>query len=326
MKSNYLNIACLIYAAFIFQWVGCTTSDSPSPSTAENDNTGQPRIGLVMKSLANEFFSTMQEGAIQHQLANQSYELICNGIKDETDLARQVALVEEMVASGVNAIVIAPADSKALIPTLRRAMQAGVVVVNIDNQLDKSIMEQESVSIPFVGPDNRSGSKMVGSYLADQLRPGDQVAILEGKTTAFNGVQRRLGFEDAARDAKLEIVTSQSADWETNKANALTISILSEYPNLTAIMASNDSMALGAVAAIKSLNRTGQVKVVGFDNITAIQELIRNDIVLATADQHAAELAVYGIEAALQQLSDQNAELLDVQTPVDLITKETLEQ
>ena len=166
---------------------------------------------------------------------------------------------------------------------------------------------------------------MVGSYLADQLKPGDQVAILEGKTTAFNGVQRRLGFEDAARDAKLEIVTSQSADWETNKANGLTISILSEYPNLSAIMASNDSMALGAVAAIKSLNRTDQVKVVGFDNITAIQELIRNDIVLATADQHAADLAVFGIEAALQQLGDQNAELLDVQTPVDLITKETLE-
>ena len=94
---------------------------------------------------------------------------------------------------------------------------------------------------------------MVGSYLADQLKPGDQVAILEGKTTAFNGVQRRLGFEDAARDADSEIVTSQSADWETNKANGLTISILSEYPNLSAIMASNDSMALGAVAAIKSL-------------------------------------------------------------------------
>ena len=145
------------------------------------------------------------------------------------------------------------------------------------------------------------------------------------KTTAFNGVQRRLGFEDAARDAKLEIVTSQSADWETNKANGLTISILSEYPNLSAIMASNDSMALGAVAAIKSLNRTDRVKVVGFDNITAIQELIRNDIVLATADQHAADLAVFGIEAALQQLGDQNAELSDVQTPVDLITKETLE-
>ena len=67
------------------------------------------------------------------------------------------------------------------------------------------------------------------------------------------------------------------------------------------------------------------MKVVGFDNITAIQELIRNDIVLATADQHAADLAVFGIEAALQQLGDQNAELLDVQTPVDLITKETLE-
>ena len=92
---------------------------------------------LIMKSLANEFFSTMAAGAEAHHSEHaDQYELLVNGIKDESDLGRQVAFVDEMVAAGVDAIVIAPADSKALVPALRKAMKAGVVVVNIDNRLD----------------------------------------------------------------------------------------------------------------------------------------------------------------------------------------------
>jgi ribose transport system substrate-binding protein len=101
---------------------GAAVSEVPSKDApAANEQGTKPRIALVMKSLANEFFSTMAKGAEQHQAANPGqYELVSSGIKDERDLGRQVALVEEMVASGVDAIVIAPADSKALVPVLRR--------------------------------------------------------------------------------------------------------------------------------------------------------------------------------------------------------------
>src|SRR5205809_6118399 len=108
-----------------------------------------------MKSLANEFFSTMADGAKKHQAANAAnYDLIVNGIKNETDLAEQVNLVEQMIAQGVNAIVIAPADSKALVTVLRRAKDAGVLVVNIDNKLDADVLKQAGLQVPFVGPDN----------------------------------------------------------------------------------------------------------------------------------------------------------------------------
>ncbi|MBR9802419.1 sugar ABC transporter substrate-binding protein, partial [bacterium] len=151
-----------------------------------------------MKSLANEFFSTMAKGAEQHQSEHaDEYSLVVNGIKDERDLSRQVALVEEMVASGVDAIVIAPADSKALVPALRRAQKAGVVVINIDNRLDADVLAQEGISIPFVGPDNKAGARKVGEFVAGQLQEGDAVAILEGIRTSFNGQQRTAGFEQA---------------------------------------------------------------------------------------------------------------------------------
>src|SRR6218665_2930601 len=107
------------------------------PSASSTADSGKPKVALVMKSLANEFFSNMAEGAKKHQESHSGdYELLVSGIKNETDLAEQVNLVEQMVAQGVKAIVIAPADSKALVPSLKRAQQAGVLVINIDNKLD----------------------------------------------------------------------------------------------------------------------------------------------------------------------------------------------
>ena len=108
---------------------GCKPATTPAPGDA-----GKPRVALIMKSLANEFFLTMENGAKAHQLAHAAdYDLIANGIKDELDVSRQIDLVEQMIAQKVSAIVIAPADSKALVPVCKKAQQAGITVVNIDN-------------------------------------------------------------------------------------------------------------------------------------------------------------------------------------------------
>ncbi|QDV62093.1 sugar ABC transporter substrate-binding protein [Crateriforma conspicua] len=305
---------------------GCRPSSTTTSTDADGtgDN-GKPRVALIMKSLANEFFSTMADGAQAHQEENaDDYALIVNGIKDERDLSRQVALVEEMVSSNVDAIVIAPADSKALVPALRRAQQAGVVVVNIDNRLDADVLKTEGITIPFVGPDNRAGAKKVGQYLANQLNGGDQVLVLEGIRTSFNAQQRREGFQQAMAEAGVEIVDSQSAEWEMSKANTIASSMLSEHPNAKAILAANDSMALGAVAAVRSAGRSDDVMIVGFDNISAVQQAIIDGKILATADQHGDQLAVFGIEAALKMLRDPDTKPEDVETPVDLIHQQTL--
>ena len=293
---------------------------SPAESPATGTDEPRPRIALVMKSLANEFFVTMAEGARKHQAEHaDDYELVVNGIRNESDITQQVALVEQMLAQGVQAIVIAPADSRALVPVLRRAHAQGVVVVNIDNKLDDAILTEANLHVPFVGPDNRAGARMIGEVLAGRLKRGDQVAILEGIPTAFNAQQRRLGFEDAMRAAGIDVVAVQSARWEQDQATAVAAALLREHPGLDALLASNDNMALGAAAAVRQAGRTGQVHVVGFDNIAAVRQLLEDGRILATADQHADRLAVYGIEYALEILRG-SASPGDRQTPVDLIT------
>jgi ribose transport system substrate-binding protein len=304
---------------------GCSQPDAKGPAAGPQPGaTGKPRIALVMKSLANEFFLTMETGAKEHQKQHAAeYDLLCNGIKNEQDVAAQSDIVEQMIAQKVNAIVIAPADSKALIPVCKKALDAGIVVVNIDNQFDAEVLAQKGLKLPFVGPDNRKGARLAGECLAKKLKAGDAVAIIEGKPTAYNAQQRKLGFEDAVKAAGLTVAASQSADWEMDKANQVVGSLLPARPELKALLCANDSMALGAVSAVRAANKGDQILVVGFDNISAVQKLLKEGKVLCTVDQHADKLAVFGIEYALEILKTK-ATPADKETPVDLITVESL--
>ena len=312
---KYTRLICLCTALFVL--TGLLTGCAKKPETA-----GKPRIALIMKSLANEFFKTMEDGARKHQQEHASeYDLITNGIKDEQDVAKQIDLVEQMIAQGVDAIVIAPADSKAMVSVCKRAADAGIVVVNIDNKFDAAALAEKHLKLPFVGPNNRTGARLAGEVLAKELKPGDKVAIVEGAPNAYNAIQRKLGFQDAMKGFK--IVTSQTGNWETAKANQVVSGMITEHPDLKGILCANDNMALGAVAALKEAGKLDSVAVVGFDNIAAVQQLVKEGKILATVDQHADQLAVFGIEYALQMIKEKGTPA-DKETPVDLITAETL--
>ncbi|WP_422422164.1 sugar ABC transporter substrate-binding protein [Pseudomonas sp. GZD-222] len=285
----------------------------------------KPKVALVMKSLANEFFLTMEDGAKAYQKEHAAdFDLVSNGIKDETDAGNQIRIVEQMIVSGVNALVIAPADSKALVPVVKKAMDAGITVVNIDNRLDPEVLKSKNLSVPFVGPDNRKGARLVGEYLAkEKLKAGDQVGIIEGVSTTTNAQQRTAGFKDAMETAQIKVVSVQSGDWEIAKGNAVAASMLNANPDIKALLAGNDSMALGAVSAVRAAGKAGQVQVVGYDNINAIKPMLKDGRVLATADQYAAKQAVFGIEAALKMLKKEKTDVdADnvIQTPVELVT------
>jgi ribose transport system substrate-binding protein len=318
-----LPFAGRVLAVAMLTAVTATTS-LPAISAESSD---KPKVALVMKSLANEFFRTMEDGAKAYQKENaDKFELISNGIKDESDTSNQIRIVEQMIVSKVNALVIAPADSKALVPVIKKAVDAGITVVNIDNQLDPEVLKSKGISVPFVGPDNRKGAKLVGEYLARDLNPGDEVGIIEGVPTTTNAQQRTAGFKDAMEARQMKIVSVQSGDWEIAKGNAVAAQMLNAHPNLKALLAGNDSMALGAVSAVKAAGKTGQVKVVGYDNIKAIQPMIADGRVLATADQYAARQAMFGIDVALKILKGEKVDSVDgvIVTDVTLITKPNL--
>ena len=305
--------------------LACTALAPLTATEAYAQSAKKPRVALVMKSLANEFFLTMENGAKDYQAHNAAkFSLITNGIKNETDTAAQINIVEQMIDSHVDAIVLAPADSKALVPVVKKAVDAGIVVVNIDNRLDPDVLKSKNLNVPFVGPDNRKGAEKVGDYLAKKLKAGDEVGIIEGVSTTTNAQQRTAGFKDAMAKVNAKIDSVQSGEWEIDKGNAIASAMLNQYPNIKALLCGNDNMAIGAVSAVRAAGKQGKVYVVGYDDIDAIKPMLKDGRVLATANQYAAKQAVFGIDTALKAI-DEHKKQSDlsqvVETPVDLVTK-----
>src|SRR6266436_55838 len=310
MKHTVREIAvCLLGAILMLGGAG----------TEQAQQTKKPVIGLVMKSLANEFFKDMEGGAIKHVQERGDLTLIPVGMHSETDIDTQISAIENFITQKVDAIVVAPADSRALVPPLARAIKAGIVVINIDVALDEAAKKQAGVDLAFVGPDNRAGAKMSGDVLAKALGSGGKVVIIEGNPGADNAQQRKRGFDDSVKEGKLDLVDSRTAHWETEEANSVFSNILTAHPDVQGVMAANDSMALGVVKAIDASGKSGKIKVVGFDNIAAVQPLLKDGKLIATIDQFGSQMAANGIDYAMKALKGEKLEGW-IKTPIKLVT------
>ncbi len=285
----------------------------------------KPVVGLVMKSLANEFFKTMEEGARKFAAEDGTFELIPVGMNSETDIDTQVAAMENFVVKKVDLIVVAPADSVGMVTSVKKAIDAGITVVNFDVTLDKQALKKAGLpeDFLFVGPDNAVGAEIVGDYLGKTLGNGGKVIIIEGNPGADNAKQRKEGFMRSVKKFDLQLLDSKTAHWETEEANTLMTNLLTKYPDVQGIMCANDSMALGVEKAIAAAGKTGKIQIVGFDNIGAVQNLIKEGKVLATIDQFGPEMAANAIKIGMRILEGETLSGWQ-KTPVKLITKNDL--
>ncbi len=311
MKSVVACVAgiALILAAFI------------TPASAAD----KPVVGLVMKSLANEFFKTMEEGAQKFAKEDGTFDLIAVGMNSETDIDTQVSAMENFITQQVNLIVLAPADSVGMVASVKKAVDAGIPVVNFDVTLDKEALKKVGLGedFLFVGPDNAAGAEMVGDYLGETLGKGAKVIIIEGNPGADNAKQRKEGFMRSVKKYEFDLLDSKTAHWETEEANTLMTNLLTKYPDVQGVMCANDSMALGVEKAIAAAGKTGEIQIVGFDNIGAVQKLIKDGKVLATIDQFGPEMAANAIKVGFKILNGE--ELTGWQpTPLELVTKDNL--
>jgi len=289
---------------------------------------GKLTVALVLKSLADPYVVAMASAAQNYQkhFASQ-FDLTVRGTAAETDTSAQIRIVDEMIGARMNAIVIAPTDSKALTPVVAQGVKAGIIMVTIDNSLDEASQDAAGISVPFVGPNNRKGALEVGNYLSRRLKAGDEVGIIEGISADRNAQQRTAGSKEAMRAAGMKVVAIRSGDWDTGKGKAAASRMLSEHPRLRALLCGNDNMAMGAVEAVRDAGRTGSVYVTGYNNIDAVKPLLADGRVLATMNQFADRQAVFGIDVALKAIAEgkKQSELSRfIETPLQLVTKENL--
>ncbi len=294
--------------------LACKTGSEPS----------RPRVALLMKAQSNPFFQTMEKGA-QEAAKETNVELLSYYLPTETAADQQVAQVEDVIAKQVNAILIAPSGSSAIVPALVKANEARIPVINIDNRIDLQTAESAGLKIAtFVGPDNVEGARLSCREMLARAGATARVAILEGIPAAVNAQQRKQGcVEVLGQNAGARLVAAQTANWELDQANTVFTDMLQAHPDITTLFAANDMMALGALRAIKSAGRSGQIIVTGYDNIEAAQNALRSGEMAATVDQHPERIGAEGVRAAAKLLK---GDTLPAEIPiqVELITKERL--
>ncbi len=282
------------------------------------------KIALIMKTMSNPFFQTMEKGA-KEEAGKLGIELSSQAADKETDDEKQAGIVENAIAKKVDAIVIAPADSKTLIPALLKANEAGVPVLNVDNRIDPQAAEEAGLKlVTFIGPDNAAGAEKAAGYLLETMGGQGKVAMLEGIRGVDNAENRKKGFERAlAGFPQVSLADSQSASWELEQGDTVFTNMLTAHPDIAGLFCANDMMALGAIRAIEAAGKQGQVLVAGYDNLEAAREKIKSGALLCTVEQHPDLMGAYGVRCAVALLEGKDIPS-EIAVPTDLITKETL--
>jgi ribose transport system substrate-binding protein len=286
--------------------VACGQSSGPSVSTtgqapaAPAPVVAKKEIGLVMKTLTNPFFIEMEKGARRAE-QELGLSLKVKTAAQETSIEQQIQLVEDLIAAKVDAIVIAPGDSQRLVPTLKKAADAGIKIINIDNRLDPETVKLTGLApIPFISVDNYAGGYKAGKFLAEGVTAPTEAAILEGIRSADNGRQRMEGAKKALLENKdIKLVASETANWNIDEAYAVTKAIFRKHPNIKLLFAANDMMAIGAAKYLQDSGKSN-VKIAGYDALNEAATEIKAGRMGATIDQQAAEQGYQGVALALK--------------------------
>ncbi len=275
-----------------------------------------------MKTLTNPFFVEMEKGARRAE-TQLGIELIVKTAAQETSIEQQIQIVDDLVAAKVDAIVIAPGDSQRLVPVLKKAADAGIKLINIDNRLDPETLKQTGLPpIPFISVDNEKAAYASAKFIADGAKPGTQAAILEGIRSADNARQRMEGAKHAfAENKAIKLVASESANWKIDEGYSVTKQIFAKHPQIRLLFAANDMMALGALQYLKESNRA-EVRVAAYDALDEAVAEVKAGRLVVTVDQQAAEQGFQGVTLAIRVL---NRETVPQTTLIDtrLITAQS---
>ncbi|AOF53261.1 sugar ABC transporter substrate-binding protein [Rodentibacter caecimuris] len=266
----------------------------------------KPQIALLMKTLSNEYFISMQQGA-EETAKKMNVDLTIQVAEKEDSTEQLVGLVENMIAKKVDAIIVTPNDSIAFIPAFQKAEKAGIPIIDLDVRLDAEAAKKANLKFNYVGVDNFLGGYLAAKNLVQAIGGKGKIAMLEGIPGVDNGEQRKAGALKAFKESpEIEIVASQSANWETEQALNVTSNILTARPDINGIFAANDNMAIGAVTAVENAGLVGKVLVTGYDGIPLAIEYVKQGKMQNTIDQLPKKQVAVAIESALKQLNKQD--------------------
>jgi ribose transport system substrate-binding protein len=307
------RIALIVLVAIAFAMGGCKQSSNK-------------KIAFVVTTLSNPYFVDMTNAAKEEVAKHPEFTLLVQAPERAVDNERQIEIFETFVTQGVGAICVVPSDSKSIVSAIAKANRANVPVIVLDNKVDEATAKAAGAKmVTFIGSNNFLGGQLAAKHIVEKLAGRGKVAILEGVSGVEAAVQRKAGFLDGIKSSGLQVVASQPADWDREKGLNVTQAMLQANPDLGAIFACNDEMALGAVQAIKSAKMKRPPIVVGFDAIKDALDKVQAGEMSATVAQLPGEVGRRGVVAAVDTIEGRPVQPY-IPTEVKLITRDTVQR
>ncbi|MGL6199020.1 MAG: sugar ABC transporter substrate-binding protein [Lachnospiraceae bacterium] len=319
-------MAVMVMMVMVFSLTACGGSDSSETSgDASGDSSGDSgdiEIAYIVKAKTDEFWTSMEKGAYAYAEAN-GVELSFQAPEKETDVEKQVQMVENAVTKGVDAIILSAADSKSLVPSIVKANNAGIPVILVNDTIDEDALEAEGGHVEtYVGIDQYEAAALAGTYAAENIKDG-KIAYLEGISGVAAHEDRLNGFKDQVAD--FEIVSSQTAKCDRNEAFNVMQNVLSANSDVNVVWAINAEMGQGAIQAIEQGGFSGKVQVFDFDASSDDIEAIKSGTLTGSVAQFPDLQAEAAIQACLDVLDGKALEEHTV-TKAELITAENVEE
>lgn len=330
MRKKLLSM--LLAGVVAISFVACggeskDTSSSQGETSEVTKDVGQAEYAVILKTQATDFWVKMWKG-VEEEGKKRGVAVDLYAAQSEDDLEGQLTILESCISKGYKGIAVAPLSSVNLLTGVGEATKKGITIVDIDEKFDENeLANQGGACVSFVSTDNVAVGKKGGQYIVDQVEAGAKVAIIEGKSGNQSSEDRTKGAKEAFIEGNLDLISSQAADWDRQKALDVATTLIQQNPDLKGIYCCNDGMALGVVQAVVNANKVGEILVVGTDGDEEAITSVANGQLSATVAQDPAGIGATGLSLLIDAVNDgKQGEVgtFPEKTPVDsiLVTKD----
>ncbi len=287
-----------------------------APTAASQGGEQTIHLALVLGDMSNPFFSTVGDAAKAAAAAAGNVELSVLGT---TTLEEQVKAVEDQISAKVDLIGVAPFDAQGITPTVEKANAAGIPIITVDETSAGGQVEA------YIATDNVQGGALAGEWLVKAMDGKGKLAILEGGAGSSTNNARLEGLHSVLdKYPDITVVASLPADWARDKGMQVMNDVLTANPDLNAVLAMNDEMALGAVQAIKAAGKQDQIKLVGYNGaLEAIKAVYTTDLA-ADVVQYPEEMGKLYVEWAVRILGGEKPADVNIHPSVSVVDTQLL--
>ncbi|MFJ7365981.1 ribose ABC transporter substrate-binding protein RbsB [Peribacillus frigoritolerans] len=304
------KIVSIIMVLSLMVLAACSMDSGLTDDKKEKkDSMKDVKVGVSISTLNNPFFVSLKDG-IEKEAKEKGMKVTVVDAQDDT--AKQISGIEDLILQKVDVLLVNPTDSAAISSAVKDANDAGIPVITIDRSSDEGDIET------FIASDNVAGGEMAAEYVVKELGEKAKVVELEGVSGASATRERGKGFHNIA-DKQLDVLTSQTAEFDRTKGLNVMENILQGNKDIQAVFAHNDEMALGAIEAIKAAGK--DIIVVGFDGNDDALKAVENGELKATIAQQPVLIGEEAVNAAEKILKGDKVDDT-ISVPLKLVTKE----